>query len=62
MPDVNLLAVLAATVRTVDPPRPVSALVTVLADKDWRGMLRALAPVVDPTRFVADVYRCRPAG
>ena len=30
--------------------RPVHALVTVLADKDWRGLLAALAPAVD--RFV----------
>ena len=53
-------AVLAATVRTVDPPRPVSALVTVLADKDWSGMLRALAPVVD--HFVLSVAPTAPAS
>lgn len=28
-------------------PRPLWALVTVLKDKDWRGILRALAPTVD---------------
>ena len=38
---------LAETVRAVDPPRPRTALVAVLADKDWRGVIRALAPVVD---------------
>lgn len=40
-------AVLAATLRAVDPPRPVVALLTVLRDKDWRGMMERLAPVVD---------------
>jgi dihydrofolate synthase/folylpolyglutamate synthase len=39
--------VLAATLRSVAPPRPIVALLTVLADKDWRGMMRALAPAVD---------------
>ena len=53
-------AVLAATVQTVDPPRPISALVTVLADKDWSGMLRALAPVVD--HFVLSVAPTAPAS
>jgi dihydrofolate synthase/folylpolyglutamate synthase len=40
-------AVLAATVRAVGAPRPVAVLLTVLADKDWRGVMAALAPVVD---------------
>lgn len=40
-------AVLAATVKAVDEPRPVAALLTVLTDKDWRGVMAALAPVVD---------------
>lgn len=40
-------AVLAATVRAVGEPRPIAALLTVLADKDWRGVMAALAPVVD---------------
>jgi dihydrofolate synthase/folylpolyglutamate synthase len=38
----------------------VAALVTVLADKDWRGMLRALAPVVD--RFVLSTAPTAPSG
>jgi dihydrofolate synthase/folylpolyglutamate synthase len=38
----------------------VSALVTVLADKDWRGMLRALAPAVD--RFVLSTAPTAPPG
>jgi dihydrofolate synthase/folylpolyglutamate synthase len=46
----NAAQALAETVRAVDPPRPRTALVAVLADKDWRGVIRALAPVVD--RFV----------
>lgn len=40
-------SVLAATVTAVGVGRPVVALLTVLADKDWRGVMRALAPVVD---------------
>jgi dihydrofolate synthase/folylpolyglutamate synthase len=43
-------AVSAATLRTVAPAAPVVALVSVLGDKDWRGILDALAPVVD--RFI----------
>jgi dihydrofolate synthase/folylpolyglutamate synthase len=41
---------IAETIRVLDPPRPLTALVAVLADKDWRGIVRALAPVVD--RFI----------
>jgi dihydrofolate synthase/folylpolyglutamate synthase len=40
-------AVLAATVKAVGEPRPIAALLTVLTDKDWRGVMGALAPVVD---------------
>jgi dihydrofolate synthase/folylpolyglutamate synthase len=40
-------AVVAATLSAVRAPRPVAALLTVLADKDWRGVMHALAPVVD---------------
>ena len=39
--------VLAATIMAVGEPRPVAALLTVLTDKDWRGVMAALAPVVD---------------
>lgn len=39
--------VLAATVKAVGEPRPIAALLTVLTDKDWRGVMAALAPVVD---------------
>jgi dihydrofolate synthase/folylpolyglutamate synthase len=40
-------SVLAATLKEVSEPRPVAALLTVLTDKDWRGVMGALAPVVD---------------
>jgi dihydrofolate synthase/folylpolyglutamate synthase len=39
-------AVLAETLAAVRPPGPVVAVVCVLRDKDWRGMLSALAPHV----------------
>jgi dihydrofolate synthase/folylpolyglutamate synthase len=39
--------VLAETVAADAPAGPVVALFGVLADKDWRGMMEALAPVVD---------------
>ncbi len=52
--------VLATTLRSVSAPSPVTALVTVLADKDWRGMLAALAPVVD--HFVLSVAPTAPAS
>ncbi|MEO6444963.1 MAG: hypothetical protein ABIZ91_11780, partial [Gemmatimonadaceae bacterium] len=38
--------VLARTIDHVRPPAPIVALLCVLADKDWRGMMEALAPVV----------------
>jgi dihydrofolate synthase/folylpolyglutamate synthase len=52
--------VLAETLSALRPPRPVAALVTVLADKDWRGMLRALAPAVD--HFVLSTAPTAPPG
>jgi dihydrofolate synthase / folylpolyglutamate synthase len=39
-------AVLAATVKAVDPPTPIVAVLCVLGDKDWRGVMAALARVV----------------
>lgn len=53
-------AVLADTVRAVDAERPVVALLTVLEDKDWRGIMRALAPVVE--RFVLTRAPTAPAS
>lgn len=40
-------AVTALTLRGMAPPGPIVALVSVLGDKDWRGMLSALAEAVD---------------
>jgi dihydrofolate synthase/folylpolyglutamate synthase len=42
--------VLATTLRAISPPKPIVALLSVLSDKDWRGIMEALAPVVD--RFI----------
>lgn len=52
--------VLAETLRATGAERPVAAVVAVLADKDWRGMLDALAPAVD--RFVFTTAPTAPAG
>jgi dihydrofolate synthase/folylpolyglutamate synthase len=52
--------VLAATLTATAPERPVVALLTVLADKDWRGILAALAPAVD--HFVLSTAPTAPAG
>jgi dihydrofolate synthase / folylpolyglutamate synthase len=40
----------ADTLAAIDPPRPRVAVLAVLSDKDWRGIIKALAPVVD--RFI----------
>ena len=40
-------AVLARTLTAVRPPRPIVALLSVLNDKDWRGVMTALAGAVD---------------
>ena len=40
----------AESIRALNPPAPRTALVAVLADKDWKGIIRALAPAVD--RFI----------
>ncbi len=52
--------VLAETLARVTPSRPLVALVTVLADKNWRDMLAALAPVVD--HFVLSVAPTAPSS
>lgn len=41
------IAALVAELTLHPPPRPLTALVGVLDDKDWRAMLRLLEPVVD---------------
>lgn len=40
-------AVLATTLKAIDPAPPIVAVLSVLSDKDWRGIMEALAPVVD---------------
>jgi dihydrofolate synthase/folylpolyglutamate synthase len=39
--------VLAGSLSRVSVPRPVAAVLTVLTDKDWRGVMQALATAVD---------------
>lgn len=53
-------ATLARTLATVSPPRPLVALLAVLSDKDWRGMMTTLAPQVD--RFVLTSAPTAPAN
>lgn len=43
----------AQGILAIDPPRPRTALVAVLADKDWRGIIRELAPAVDRFLFTS---------
>jgi dihydrofolate synthase/folylpolyglutamate synthase len=54
------VSVLARTLAAVRPPRPLVAVVCVLADKDWRSMLALLAPHVD--LFVLTQAPTAPAG
>jgi len=56
--------VLASTIATVGVARPLAVLLTVLADKDWQGVMRALATVADvfvvtnaPTAPVSRAWR-----
>jgi dihydrofolate synthase/folylpolyglutamate synthase len=49
----------AKTMSDLNLPRPRTALVAVLADKDWRGIIRELAPAVD--RFVFTTAPSAPA-
>lgn len=39
--------VLADTLRALNPPRPLVAVLGVLRDKDWRSMMRALSTIID---------------
>jgi dihydrofolate synthase / folylpolyglutamate synthase len=52
--------VLADTLAAVGPRRPIVALLCVLRDKDWRGIIRHLAPHVD--RFVVTEAPTVPAS
>jgi dihydrofolate synthase/folylpolyglutamate synthase len=42
---------IAETIRALNPPKPRTAVIAVLADKDWRGIIQELAPVVDRFTF-----------
>ena len=53
-------AVLARTVGQIGVERPITTLLAVLADKDWRGMMRELAPITD--RFVLTTAPTAPPG
>lgn len=52
--------VLADTLAAVHPAQPVIALFSVLADKDWRAMIRALAPMV--SHFVLTIAPSAPSN
>lgn len=51
-------AVLARTLRESGAGRPVVAVLAILSDKDWRGMIDALAPAAD--RFVLTIAPTAP--
>jgi len=52
--------VLVQTIRAVAPPPPITALLCVLGDKDWRSMMRVLHEVCD--RFVLTMAPTAPAS
>jgi dihydrofolate synthase/folylpolyglutamate synthase len=52
--------VLVETLLAVNPPRPVTALLCVLGDKDWREMIRVLSRVV--SRFVLTMAPTAPVS
>ncbi len=52
--------VLAEVLRTVRPKAPLVAVLSVLSDKDWRGIMDVLAPVVDS--FILTVAPTSPAS
>ncbi len=52
--------VFAQTIRAVSPPEPITALICVLGDKDWRAMMRVLSAVV--SRFVLTMAPTAPAS
>jgi dihydrofolate synthase/folylpolyglutamate synthase len=54
------IEVLVRTIDAVSPPRPITALVCVLGDKDWRTMIRRLGEVTD--RFVLTMAPTAPAS
>jgi dihydrofolate synthase/folylpolyglutamate synthase len=51
---------LANTLRQVNDGSPVAVVLSVLADKDWRGIMKALAPVVN--QFILTIAPTSPAS
>ena len=51
-------ASLAETLTMLALPRPIYAVLAVLADKDWRGVIRALSAIVD--RFICTIAPSAP--
>jgi dihydrofolate synthase/folylpolyglutamate synthase len=51
-------AALAASLSSVTLPRPITAVLAVLGDKDWRGVISALSGVVD--RFICTIAPSAP--
>ena len=58
--NVDGIGVTLATLRAVQPERPLTVLLSVLGDKDWRGMMTALGAEVD--RFVLTLSPTSPAS
>ena len=52
--------VLAQTVASISPPKPISVVLCVLRDKDWREMIRVLSRVA--SRFVLTMAPTAPAS
>ncbi len=53
-------SVLAQTIEAIRPPAPIVAVLTVLADKDWRGIMEQLSRVV--SQFVVTTAPTAPAA
>jgi dihydrofolate synthase/folylpolyglutamate synthase len=53
-------SVLARTIRSVAPPEPITAVLCVLRDKDWREMMRTLDAVA--SRFILTMAPTAPAS
>jgi dihydrofolate synthase / folylpolyglutamate synthase len=53
-------SVLAQTLEAIRPPAPIVAVLTVLADKDWRGIMEQLSRVV--SQFVVTTAPTAPAS
>jgi dihydrofolate synthase/folylpolyglutamate synthase len=52
--------VVARTIEAVHPPEPITAVLCVLGDKDWRAMMTTLSRVV--TRFILTMASTAPAS